>query len=47
MVYLHDVGSPEIGLLNRNLDEVLGPPRRDGKDISFAELDAMITPEDR
>ena len=46
MVYLHEVGSPEIGFLNRDLGEALGFPKRGGKDLDYADLDAMVAPED-
>jgi PAS domain S-box-containing protein len=46
MVYLHEVGNAEIGFLNRDLGEVLGFPERGGKDLTYADLDAMVAPED-
>ena len=47
VVYVHDVGRTEIGFLNRDLGQALGLAGRDGSEISFAEIDAMIHPEDR
>jgi PAS domain S-box-containing protein len=47
VVYVHEVGRPEVGFLNRDLGQALGLPGRDGSEISFAEIDQMIHPEDR